>query len=142
MKRLLLFAAAAAFVACGQGPAGKTAADRPQDDYVEVLCFHGAKRCVTCMAIETGVKEVLETDFAGQIGAGEVRFRIIDVAKPENGALADKYEVAWSALLLNKWRDGKETVTDLTRFAFANARTNPERFKAELCAEIRKQLDM
>ena len=26
--------------------------------------------------------------------------------------------------------------------AFANARTNPERFKAELCAEIRKQLDM
>jgi len=91
------------------------------------------------MAIETGVKEVLETDFAGQVGAGEVRFRIIDVAKPENGALADKYEVAW---LLNKWRDGKETVTDLTRFAFANARTNPERFKAELCAEIRKQLDM
>ena len=56
--------------------------------------------------------------------------------------MADKYEVAWSALLLNKWRDGKETVTDLTRFAFANARTNPERFKAELCAEIRKQLDM
>ena len=142
MKRSLLLAAAAAFVACGQGPAGKTAADRPQDDCVEVLCFHGAKRCATCMAIETGVKEVLETDFAGQVGAGEVRFRIIDVAKPENGALADKYEVAWSALLLNKWRDGKETVTDLTRFAFANARTNPERFKAELCAEIRKQLDM
>ncbi len=150
MKRLLLLAAAAAFVACGQGPAGKTAADRPQDDCVEVLCFHGAKRCATygakrcatCIAIETGVKEVLETDFAGQIGAGEVRFRIIDVAKPENEALADKYEVAWSALLLNKWRDGKEAVTDLTRFAFANARTNPERFKAELCAEIRKQLDM
>ena len=142
MKRLLLFAAAAAFVACGQGPAGKTAADRPQDDCVEVLCFYGAKRCATCIAIETGVKEVLETDFAGQVGAGEVRFRIIDAAKPENGALADKYEVAWSALLLNKWRDGKETVTDLTRFAFANARTNPERFKAELCAEIRKQLDM
>ena len=81
------------------------------------------------MAIETGVKEVLETDFAGQIGAGEVRFRIIDVAKLENGALADKYEVAWSALLLNKWRDGKETVTDLTRFAFANARTNPEQIQ-------------
>ena len=94
------------------------------------------------MAIETGVKEDIETDFAGQVGAGEVRFRIIDVAKPENGALADRYEVTWSALLLNKWRDGKETVTDLTSFAFANARTNPERFKAELCAEIRKQLDM
>ena len=49
-------------------------------------------------------------------------------------------DMKWSALLLNKWRDGKETVTDLTQFAFANARTNPEQFKAELCAEIRKQL--
>ncbi len=28
------------------------------------------------MAIETGVKEVLETDFAGQIGAGEVAFAL------------------------------------------------------------------
>lgn len=82
MKRLLLFAAAAAFVACGQGPAGKTAADRPQDDCVKCFVSTG-ERCATCIAIETGVKEV-ETDFAGQVGAGEVRFRIIDAAKPEN----------------------------------------------------------
>ena len=126
MKRLLLLVAAAAFAACGNNPR-KTVADRQQDDCVEVLCFYGAKRCATCIAIETGVKEVVETDFAGQVGAGEVYFRIIDIAKPENEALADRYEV-------------KETVTDLTQFAFANARTNPEQFKAELCAEIRKQL--
>ena len=86
------------------------------------------------------MKEVAETDFAGQVGAGEVYFRITDIAKPENETLADRNEVTWSALMLNKWRDGKETVTDLTQFAFANARTNPEQFKAELCAEIRKQL--
>ena len=139
MKRLLLLVAAAAFAACGNNPR-KTVADRQQDDCVEVLCFYGAKRCATCIAIETGVKEVVETDFAGQVGAGEVYFRIIDIVKPENEALADRYEVTWSALLLNKWRDGKETVTDLPQFAFANARTNPEQFKAELCAEIRKQL--
>ena len=139
MKRLLLLVAAAAFAACGNNPR-KTVADRQQDDCVEVLSFYGAKRSATCIAIETGVKEVVETDFAGQVGAGEVYFRIIDIAKPENEALADRYEVTWSALLLNKWRDGKETVTDLTQFAFANARTNPEQFKAELCAEIRKQL--
>lgn len=128
-------------------PAGKGLREKPLPTGRRTIvskCFvsTGQNCCATCIAIETGVKEVLETDFAGQIGGGEVRFRIIDAAKPENGALADRYEVAWSALLLNKWRDGKETVTDLTRFAFANARTNPERFKAELCAEIRKQLDM
>lgn len=97
---------------------------------------------MTCIAIENGVKEVIETDFAGQVAAGEVRFRIIDIAKPENEALADKYEITWSALLLSRWRDGKETVTDLTKFAFANAGTNPEKFKAEFCAEIKKQLNI
>ena len=76
MKRLLLLVAAAAFAACGNNPR-KTVADRQQDDCVEVLCFYGAKRCATCIAIETGVKEVVETDFAGQVGAGEVYFRII-----------------------------------------------------------------
>ena len=67
MKRLLLLVAAAAFAACGNNPR-KTVADRQQDDCVEVLCFYGAKRCATCIAIETGVKEVVETDFAGQVG--------------------------------------------------------------------------
>ena len=55
--------------------------------------------------------------------------------------MADKYEVAWSSLLLNRWRDGRETVTDLTKFAFANVRTNPKKFKAELRAEIQRQID-
>ena len=105
----MLLVAAAAFAACGNNPR-KTVADRQQDDCVEVLCFYGAKRCATCIAIETGVKEVVETDFAGQVGAGEVYFRIIDIVKPENEALADRYEVTWSALLLNKWRDGKGSV--------------------------------
>lgn len=67
MKRLLLLVAAAAFAACGNNPR-KTVADRQQDDCVEVLCFYGAKRCATCIAIETGVKEVVETDFAGRLG--------------------------------------------------------------------------
>ena len=126
--------------ACGNN-SRNTPTDTPQSDCVEVLCFHGAKRCATCIAIENGVKEVIETDFAAQVAAGEVRFRMIDIAKSENEALADKYEVAWSSLLLNRWRDGRETVTDLTKFAFANVRTNPKKFKAELRAEIQRQID-
>lgn len=57
--------------------------------------------------------------------------------------MADRYEVAWSALLLNKWRDGKETVTDLTRFAFANARGKPGEIQGGGSApKSGKQLDM
>ena len=58
----------------------------------------------------------------------------------ENETVADKYEKSSSALRENLYKDGKESVTDLTRFAFANARTNPEKFKAELKAQIEKML--
>ena len=139
-KILLIVPAVIGLSACGNN-SRNTPTDTPQSDCVEVLCFHGAKRCATCIAIEKGVKEVIETDFAAQVAAGEVRFRMIDIAKSENEALADKYEVAWSSLLLNRWRDGRETVTDLTKFAFANVRTNPKKFKAELRAEIQRQID-
>lgn len=133
--------AAAVMSACGSMQRNSIV-DMPQSDGVGILCFHGAKRCATCLAIEDGIKELLETDFAAQIASGELRFRIVDIAKPENEPLADRYEVSWSALLLCQWRDGVESVTDLTKQAFADARANPEKFKAELQAEIRKQLEI
>ena len=77
--------------ACGNNPR-KTATSDPQSDGVEVLCFHGAQRCVTCTAIENGAKEVVDTYFAKQIEdemeyPGQVRVvviresRAVDVAK-------------------------------------------------------------
>ena len=50
--RTILVAVLAAVVlaACGNNPR-KTATSHPQSDGVVVLCFHGAKRCVTCTAI-------------------------------------------------------------------------------------------
>ena len=121
--------------ACGNNPR-KTATSDPQSDGVEVLCFHGAQRCVTCTAIENGAKEVVDTYFAKQIEDGDISFRIIDITQPENAALADKYEITWSSILLVR----RQTLNDLTQFAFANARTNPDKFKAELKTAIEKLL--
>lgn len=125
--------------ACGNNPRKTTASD-PQSDGVEVLCFHGAQRCTTCIAIENGAKEVVETQFADLIEEGKVRFQIIDLTQSEGEALAERYEVTWSSLFVNKWQDGKETVNNLTEFAFATARSNPAKFKAELKTEIEKLL--
>ena len=63
-------------------------------DRVEVLYFHGKKRCATCMAIEKNTKEVVEEQFADELGNGTVVFRIIDISDPENEEIADKYEVS------------------------------------------------
>ena len=138
MKKILLLMIAAAFVACGQTPKNKASESSIQTDGVEVLSFHTKKRCPTCIAIEQLAREVVEKDFAAQLADGKLVFRVVDSSEDE--VLADKYEVTWSSLLVIRHKSSGESVNDLTKFAFATARTNPEKFKAELKAEIEKFL--
>lgn len=138
MKKGLILLLSAVLMACGQ--ASSNVSDKPQvqQNGVEVLSFHAKKRCPTCIAIEQLTREVVESEFATQLADSSLVLRVVDIA--ENEELADQYEITWSALLVNRYKDGKESVTDLTRFAFANARKNPEKFKAELKAQIEKML--
>lgn len=129
---------AVSFIACGQSSAPKSAEAASPVNGVEVLSFHTKQRCPTCIAIEQLTREVVETDFAAQLTDGSLTFRVVDIS--ENEALADKYEVPWSSLLVTRHKDGAESVNNLTTFAFANARTNPDRFREELRARIGKLL--
>lgn len=122
---------AALTAACGNNPQNQTIQNADtaaiQSDRVEVLSFHGKKRCPTCVAIEQLTRQVVETEFAAQLADGSVVFRIVDIDKEE--ALSDKYQVTWSSLYIVKHRNDSETAEDLTRFAFANARNKPDTFK-------------
>ena len=126
--------------ACGGGNA-KQSAVPTRENGVEVLCFHGKQRCATCVAIERETKAVIEEQFADAVADGALEMRIIDITQPENEAIADKYEITWSSLVVVKYTDGKEQAENLTKFAFANARTNPETFRAELSEKLKKLLE-
>lgn len=138
MKKLLsiLTISLLAF-SCGRGPSNTAQAEEQhQKDRLEILYFHGKQRCATCMAIEKNTKEAVESQFAEEIRNGSVVLRIIDLSEPENEAVAEKYGVTWSSLFISRWKAGKETYEDLTKYAFANARTAPDTFKAELVRKI------
>lgn len=92
---------------------------------VEVLSFHSKKRCATCLAIEALTAEVVK-----ELNNPKVQLKDIDITVDKK--TAEKYEVTWSSLILDK--DGKKV--DLTKMAFANARNNPELFKKELKKSI------
>lgn len=113
--------------------------DTPKDG-VEVLYFHGKQRCATCQAIEKETQALIDSQFADEVKSGNVRFRIIDITESENEAIADKYEISWSSLVLVKYNNGEEVSENLTQFAFANARNNPAQFKKELAAKINQML--
>lgn len=113
--------------------------DKPEmqkKDGVEVIYFHSKQRCITCINIETLTKETLDENFSEELKNGQVIFRIIDISEKQGRKIADAYEVTWSSLFINKWKDGKETRNNITEFAFLNAVSNPKAFKEG----VKKQL--
>lgn len=143
-KLLLLFIVGCAFISCNTNTRENAAAVAQKEvavkNHVEVLYFHGKQRCATCMAIESNAKAALVEHFAEQMKSGDVVFRVIDISQKENEALAEKYEVTWSSLLVVKYKDGQETYENLTDFAFGHARKSPEDFKAGVVEAINAML--
>lgn len=146
MKKIVLMAVACLTLAsCGMGTKNESSAQGvevgvPAHDCVEVLYFHGKQRCATCMAIEKNASEAVAKEFAEEIRRGDVVFRVIDITKEENEAIAGKYEVTWSSLFVVGHKDGDERVENMTDFAFTNARQSPEEFKNGVVAKVREML--
>lgn len=141
MKKLMMFLALLiGLVSCGNGGGGASETNAPASDRVEVIYFHGKQRCATCMAIEKNTKTVIDSLFPDELKDGTLIFKTVDISTPEGEWLADKYEVTWSSLFVNKWENGKETRNNLTEFAFGNARKNPDAFKNTLADKIRQSL--
>lgn len=109
-------------------------------NYVEVIYFHGKQRCATCRAIEQVTREVVEQQFAEQVKNGTVKLRIVDISDPKNEQIADKYEIAFSSLLVVKHIGQNETVVNLTDDGFSYARNEPETFKKKLTESIKANL--
>lgn len=143
-KILLLLAACFACIACGMNAKSETSVQPTETvsgkDYVEVLYFHGKQRCATCMAIEQNTREAVEQTFADQLKKGDIVFRIVDLSKEENKAMAEKYEVTWSSLFVVKHQGGQETTENMTEFAFGNARKSPDTFKEGVIATVGRML--
>lgn len=141
MKKLfLIFALLTGMMSCGNGSENAARAKSPEKDRVEAIYFHGKQRCPTCIAIEKNTGDLLNTSFANELTNGSVVFKTVDISTPEGEKIADKYEVTWSSLFVNKWKDGKETRNDLTEFGFGNARQNPDGFKKGLADIITQSL--
>lgn len=103
---------------------------------VEIIYFHGKQRCKTCIAIEKETKALVEGELAELVKKGKVKFRIVDFSTDEGKKIASKYKVAFSSLFVVTPKGAE----DLTRFAFANARSNAEGFRKELKDKVVKAI--
>lgn len=95
---------------------------------VEVYYFHNARRCATCVAVETETQKSLKELYAKQIKEVKVKFIGVNLDEKGSDAIAKKCKAEGQALLI--LGNGKRI--DLTDKAFMNARSKPERLKQEL----------
>lgn len=140
MKKLFYtLIAAILLISCSNSTEKKTetaSTDVKQADRIEVLYFHGAQRCVSCKAIESNTKALLDSLYSNEIASGKIVYKIIDISQKENEEVADKYEVTWSSLFVNRWKNGTEEVNNMTEFGFANAKSDPDSFKNGIKSKI------
>ena len=136
LKIMIFVAAMMSVVACGARSESKQISTDANEQRIEVIYFHGKQRCLTCMAIEKLAREVVETQFASALANGELVFKVVDISTKEGERIADKYEVTWSSIFINKVDGKREKVNNLTDFAFSNARSNPDKFKQGVAEKI------
>jgi len=80
--------------------------------------FHGKQRCKMCVAIQQIAHEVIAKNYAdNQL----VKLIEVDFTMDSKKALANKYEIAWSSLIVVY----EEKFVNLTDEAFAKALSDP-----------------
>ena len=77
-------------------------------DGVVVYYFHGKTRCATCNTIEAYANQAVESNFADQIDAGLLQWRVVNFELPANEHLAKKYELIASSVVLVRIKDGTQ----------------------------------
>lgn len=96
---------------------------------VNVYYFYGKPRCVTCTKIETYTKSTVES-----MNDKNIIFKSIDMDKPENKKMINKYGLFTKSVVISKNKAGKEQWKNLDKI-WLKAR-NEKVFKAYIVEEI------
>ncbi len=118
---LLIILVVGMLCACGsptpEMPSPSRASSVPADR-VEVVYFHRAHRCASCIYAETGIHYTLETYFKDELASGEVIFKVVNVEDKQNASIVKKYGAFTSSLFINAVKDGTDHIEEVTDIWF------------------------
>jgi hypothetical protein len=125
-------------VSCGKQAQQETAVDTAvQEETAKVLVyyFHGKQRCKSCVAIQKIAQEAIAANYAGN---QDVKFVEVDFTVKSNEALAEKYEVAWSSLIVVS----AEKFVNMTDEAFTKALSDPAGLNTSIINTVNNYLSL
>ena len=133
MLNLLLFLVISAHAVFAQAQAKPATTSKAP---VTVCYFHPTERCPIDQSIEENTRKLMQSDFAKNIKDGTVKLLVLNTDDKANAKMVARFSINAQALYLVKTEKGKEVKIDLTEFAFANARNNPDKFISGLKDKI------
>ncbi|MDD2191754.1 MAG: nitrophenyl compound nitroreductase subunit ArsF family protein [Bacteroidales bacterium] len=104
-------------------------------DLLEIYYFHRTERCLTCNAIEDGVRATLNS-YKKEVAKGDLIFQSINIEEDRENQIVKDYEIESPTLLFIYNKKGDRKFVDLTEDAFSYARPNPAKFKKVLKGKI------
>ena len=106
IKALIAFALV--FLFCSVSFAADEPVKAAPDDYIQAYYFHASYRCKRCTTLEQYSREAIETNFKDQLSSGILRFDKINFDKDENRHYLQDYNLTYRALVLVRYKDGKQ----------------------------------
>jgi hypothetical protein len=96
-------------------PATPTAPETPsiQADRVELVYFHRAQRCASCIYAEEGVRYTLQKYFEEELANSIVSFEVYDLGEEKNAAVIKKYGAYTSSLFINVIRGDRDNIEEV-----------------------------
>lgn len=107
-------------------------------DMVVLYYMHPTFRCVTCNQMEKTILDLVKAEFAAPLARGRLRWQ--DVNFDQDEALARRYNVAASSLVVVEVRGGRETGHQ-TLDAIWPLLDKPDELKALVRGAIRSRLE-
>jgi hypothetical protein len=105
---------------CGEATAENSeidveAIDTPsiQAGRVELVYFHRAQRCVSCIYAEERVHYTLQKYFEEELANGIVSFEVYNLGEEKNAAVIEKYDAYTSSLFINVIREGIDSIEEV-----------------------------
>lgn len=135
---LLVLALASCRTGSGEtGPGEPAIVFDPDTEAIQVVLFHLAQRCESCMAVEQVTVSLLEEEFSEAYRSGEIRFVPLSY-RSKNGQEASRFLKASGQTLYVVKGD---SISNLTSPAFMYASTHPDYYREALRAALGKYLE-
>lgn len=81
-------------------------------DSIEIIYFHGNRRCYSCEIIENYTVLTLEEFFQPELKNKKITFQSVNGELPENRDIVLQYQARGSSLFINVVKDGKDNIEE------------------------------